>query len=90
MNADLWVPHQPATWPWRLATLKRDTPYREWNGARDGKGEPVFAHRTLAAGSSVKIVMVSRLGDVGISDNLHAEYGYGARISRDDLCAIVA
>lgn len=85
--ADIWVPHQPATWPWRLATLKCDTPYREWHGARDDQGEPQFDYRTLAAGTTVKVVMVSRFGDVGITDNLSAEHGYGARVWLDDLTA---
>jgi hypothetical protein len=33
----------------------------------------------------VKIVMVSRLGDVGITDDVQSERGYHLRISFDDF-----
>ena len=41
---------------------------------------------TLPKGTLVKIVMVSRFGDVGITDNLQAECGYKVRVDLDDLC----
>jgi len=31
------------------------------------------------AGTTVKVVMVSRFGDVGITDKLDSEHGYGMR-----------
>ena len=37
------------------------------------------------AGTRVKIVMVSSLGDVGVTPNLDAEHGYGARVMLDEL-----
>lgn len=33
----------------------------------------------------VRVVMASRLGDVGITDNLQAEYGYQKRVAVADL-----
>ena len=35
---------------------------------------------TLAAGTRVAVVMASRFGDVGITDDLDAEHGYSRRI----------
>lgn len=40
---------------------------------------------TLPVGTTVKVVMVSRLGDVGITEDLSKERGYGARINPLDL-----
>lgn len=78
--AGTWVPHKPETWPFRFGTVKEPTELRFWDGSRDAKGEPAFTYRTIPAGTKVKIVMVSRFGDVGITDNLEAENGYGARV----------
>jgi hypothetical protein len=39
----------------------------------------------VAAGATVKIVMVSRLGDVGITDRLDTDHGYGCRIGFDEF-----
>jgi hypothetical protein len=36
--------------------------------------------KTLAKGTRVNVVMASRMGDVGITTNLEAEYGYVARL----------
>jgi hypothetical protein len=41
--------------------------------------------RVVKKGTPVKIVMVSRFGDVGITDNLKAEHGYHARVTFDQL-----
>lgn len=79
---DEWIPHQPATWPWRVGTLKREVKFQIWHGHG---AKPEFTYRMVPAGTKVKIVMVSRFGDVGITDNLAAEYGYSARISLDDM-----
>lgn len=40
--------------------------------------EPAY---TIKAGTLVKVVMVSRFGDVGITDDLTKEYGYKTRVS---------
>ena len=47
---------------------------------------PEFTEVPLSAGTRVKIVMVSRFGDVGITHDLAAENGYHARVSLDSLC----
>lgn len=49
-------------------------------------GEAVMNRVEIPAGSMVKVVMVSRFGDVGITEDLSAERGYGARVSLDALC----
>ena len=36
--------------------------------------------KTMSKGSRVNIVMASRMGDVGITQNLEAEHGYSVRI----------
>lgn len=72
-----WVPHKAETWPWRIATLREPVELSTWHGHF---AKPEFTYRTLPVGSKVKIVMASRFGDVGITDNLDAENGYGARV----------
>lgn len=39
----------------------------------------------LVAGRRVRVVMASRLGDVGITTNLAAEHGYILRLGVEDL-----
>lgn len=41
--------------------------------------------KNIPGGARVKIVMVSRMGDVGITTNLMAETGYEARVEHEDL-----
>ncbi len=49
----------------------------------EAQGEPVcFA---TWEGKRVRLVMASRMGDVGITTNLDAESGYRWRVSVDDL-----
>jgi hypothetical protein len=82
MTSKQWVPHERETWPWQLATLRRPVGFRTWHGHG---ASPEFTYRTEPAGTKVKIVMVSRLGDVGITTDLDAEYGYDARVDLDVL-----
>ena len=44
-----------------------------------------MVERRIPAGTKVKIVMVYRLGDVGITDDLTAKTGYLARVFLSDL-----
>ena len=81
-GANLWVPHEPETWPWRIATTREPVKMRTWHGHG---ANPEFTHETLPVGSRVKIVMVSRFGDVGITDDLTAEMNYRARVMLDQL-----
>jgi hypothetical protein len=77
-----WQPHKPATWPWRIGKLRQPTRLRIWNGHG---ADPEFTERWLPAGAYVKIVMVSRFGDVGITDDLDAEHSYHSRIDLEML-----
>jgi hypothetical protein len=74
-----WMPHKPETWPHRYATLKRDVAMLH---LRDSKEVEI----SVPAGSTVKLVMVSRFGDVGVTEDLTAENGYGVRLPLCDLC----
>lgn len=60
----------------RICVLREDAPFSKWQGhsapSIDG---------TWPAGTPVKVVMVSRFWDVGITDDLGAENGYHARVS---------
>ncbi len=49
---------------------------------RDGPRPPLFADYN---GKRVRVVMASRLGDVGITSNLKAEHGYEKRVAVADL-----
>lgn len=84
---DPWIPHKPETWPWRFATVKRDVMGYEYQGYW-AEQSPVMKNHLIPKGTTVKIVMVSRFGDVGITDDLAREFGYRARVSFDDLAAI--
>lgn len=78
-----WVPHERATWPFRYMTTKVPVTLHKWNGQH-----PVDKNTTdtvLPVGTRVKIVMVSRMGDVGITDDLRAEHGYHLRVNIDKL-----
>lgn len=79
-----WVPHQRETWPWRVGKLKRDVIGSVYRGYWEN-GEPVMEYHTIKAGTAVKIVMVSRFGDVGITDKVEDEFNYMARVNLDDL-----
>lgn len=63
-------------WKEAYAVTTIDTPaVRWWAGLAD--------HYTIPAGTRVKVVMVSRFGDVGITDDMSDAYfvgGYTARI----------
>lgn len=80
-----WVPHKPETWTFRFACLKEPRTLEHYLGySKDNK--PQFREVPCEAGQRVKIVMVSRFGDVGITEDLNAENGYGMRVMLDDLC----
>ena len=54
---------------------------RRWN-----KQHPVDQNTTIydvPSGTTLKIVMISRLGDVGLTDQLDAVCGYGLRVMID-------
>jgi hypothetical protein len=77
-----WVAHERNTWLHRYMTTKAPVTLRKWQG--HGKDDVVVE---LPIGSRVKIVMASRFGDIGITDELTVEHGYHARIPLDELDA---
>lgn len=79
-----WVPHKPETWTYKFAKLREPLVMQHYTGKwQDGK--PQFREVPCEAGQTVKIVMVSRFGDVGITENLTAETGCGARVDLKKL-----
>jgi hypothetical protein len=72
------MPHRPETWPHRYATLKRDVVMRHLRNTKE-------VEIPVSAGATVKLVMVSRFGDVGVTEDLTAENGYGIRLPLCDL-----
>lgn len=81
-----FVPHKPDTWKWHYGELRTEQTMRWWNGHdHKHKGLPEFTEEALPAGTTVKIVMASRMGDIGITSKLDATHGYGARCFLDDL-----
>lgn len=82
-DVPLWVPHRSATWPTRYAELAAPVEFWHWNGKHPVDDNSTY--RTVPAGTTVKIVMVSRFGDVGITEDLSAEHGYEARVGFDLL-----
>jgi hypothetical protein len=79
-----WIPHTPETWTHRYASLKADTKMSYFRGHCHTR--PEYDEEILKAGTRVKIVMVSRLGDVGITGRLDTDNGYGARVALEALC----
>jgi len=48
-----------------------------WNGKHPSDENTTI--ETVPAGTTLRIVMVSRLGDCGLTDDLEAEHGYQTR-----------
>lgn len=62
-------------------TLKRNVEMSDWNPTTR-----LFVNKhCVEKGSKVRIVMVSRLGDIGITDKMSDTRGYSVRISPDDI-----
>jgi len=59
-----------------FAVLARDVIFNKWQG-HDKKDKV----ETILAGTKVKVVMASRMGDVGITDNLKVDNGYHYRVN---------
>ena len=81
---DTWVPHKRETWPSRYGTLKKKTTMSFYMGHWDD-GAPAMNEIECPSGTRVKIVMVSRFGDIGITNDLDVDHGYGARVLLEDL-----
>jgi hypothetical protein len=46
-------------------------------------GKPEMRDVSIDTGTTLRIVMVSRLGDIGLTEHLEAAYGYGIRLPLD-------
>lgn len=68
----------------KLFTLAHDVDGERYLGYWDN-GNPVMEPVPLKAGQLVKVVMVSRFGDCGITPDLDAEHGYVARVQPNEL-----
>lgn len=65
------------------ARIKDDVPMNVWNGTHppDENTKQYKAHK----GTKVRVWMVSRFGDVGVTDNLDDPHGYDQRIDPEQL-----
>lgn len=79
-----WIPHERDTWPYHYGVLKEDVQGSLYRGYWEN-GEPVMEVHHIPKGTTVRIVMVSRFGDVGITDKLDDAVGYRARVTLDIL-----
>ena len=65
------------------ARVKKDVEMHVWN-QRHPVEENTAVH-ICKAGTRVRVWMVSRFGDVGVTDNLDNPHGYDARIDPEDI-----
>lgn len=65
-----------------FVTLTEPTPY----GSKQGGNGPWNGdyEKMIPAGTTMRICVVSRMGDFGLTDNLEADHGYGIRLDFDD------
>jgi hypothetical protein len=65
-----------------FVTLTQEIPF----GSKEGGKGPWNGdyEKLIPAGTVMRICMVSRFGDFGLSDRLDADYGYGVRLEFDD------
>lgn len=70
MSDKAWIPHarDRSVWPFQYATAKVDL---DWISP------------TIKAGTRMRVVMASRLGDIGLTVNLDKENGYQVRVPTD-------
>lgn len=80
-----WSPHKPETWPVRYGELKEETKFSWYKGYWDSNGA-VMEESVVPSGTTVKITMVSRFGDVGVTTDFSVDRGnYGARVYLEQL-----
>jgi hypothetical protein len=70
--------------PKLFATIKADVMGQSYLGHWNAKG-PVMQPLPMKAGQTVRVVMASRFGDVGITPVLANARGYAARVPVSDL-----
>lgn len=64
------------------AELKEDVIFKYWQGHG---ADPEFIEEQVPAGTTVKVVMASRFGDLGITKNMDVDHGYECRVEPDLL-----
>ena len=69
----------------KVYRLLTDHPMAMRFTGRHTEDGPEFEPHPYRAGQFVKVVMVSRFGDCGITDKLDAEYGYDVRVEPNEL-----
>lgn len=70
--------------PHGYVTTTAPVTLRKWNGNHFPSVEANMTEHPIPSGSILKIVMVSRFEDCGLTDNLAADYGYDLRLSWND------
>lgn len=65
-----------------FVTLTEEIPF----GSKEGGKGPWNGdyEKLIPAGTVMRICMVSRMGDFGLTDKLDADFGYGVRLAFDD------
>ena len=76
------IHNDPRPRPKLFATVAKPMRFSRWNGHGE---DPEFTEYDVHIGTTVRIVMYSRFGDVGVTDDLNAEYGYHARVGPDSF-----
>ena len=69
-----WIPHQPETWQYKYADLELDRVVVE----RPSIGQPIT--KIIPKGTTVRITMVSRFGDIGVNHDLNKTSSYTTRV----------
>ena len=64
-------------------TVTQPVVLRKWNGNHYPSTEANMTDVHVPAGTTLKIVMVSRFGDCGLTDDLDADTGYSLRVDLD-------
>jgi len=77
-------PHKRETWDVEYGELTEDVRMSYYRGYWDGN-EPAMDEYDVPAGTTVRIVMVSRFGDVGVTEKLQNTTGYGIRLDISKL-----
>ncbi len=67
------------------ATVTQPVVLHKWNGSHYPTTEANMTRVDVPAGTTLKIVMVSRFGDCGLTDDLNAENGYSLRVDLDSI-----
>jgi hypothetical protein len=57
---------------------------KKWNGRHPSSDESNWEVKLIYPGTTLKIVMVSRFSDCGLTDDLNADHGYHIRVEFDD------